>query len=84
MLVTKTKVKVDWNRNKPKKVLFTDLETRQKTVHPSIYKPSRARGCPTTQIFLKNGCQLLRVRYKIDIIGGEPVGDDGVSVIKSE
>ena len=62
--VTKVKVKVDCNRNKPKKVLFTDVETGLETVYPSVYQSSRALGCPTTQIFLKNG-QVLNKRYKM-------------------
>ena len=52
--MTKVKVKVDCNRNKPKKVLVTDVETGLETVYPSIYQSSRALGCSTTQIFLKN------------------------------
>ena len=53
--VTKVKVRVDCNRNKPKKVLVTDVETGLETVYPSIYQSSSALGCSTTQIFLKNG-----------------------------
>ena len=82
--VTKVKDKVDYNRNKPKKVLVTDVETGLETVYPAIYQFSRALGCSTTQIFLKNG-QVLNKRYKIDIVGSQPVGDDSVvPVIKSE
>ena len=82
--VTKVKVKVDCNRNKPKKVLVTDVETGLETVYPSIYQSSRALGCSTTQIFLKNG-QVLNKRYKIAIVGSQPVGDDSVvPVIKLE
>ena len=51
--VTKVKVKVDCNRNKPKKVLVTDVETGLETVYSSIYQSSRALGCSTMQIFLK-------------------------------
>ena len=59
--VTKVKVKVDCNRNKPKKVLDTNVQTGLETVYPSIYQSSRALGCSTTQIFLKNG-QVLNKR----------------------
>ena len=62
--VTKAKVKVDCNRNKPKKMLVTDVETGLETVYPSIYQSSRAIGCSMTQIFLKNG-QVLNKRYKL-------------------
>ena len=82
--VTKVKVKVNCNRNKPKKVLVTDVETGLETVYPSIYQSSRALGCSTTQIFLKNG-QVFNNRYQIDIVGNQPVGDDSVvPVTKSE
>ena len=82
--MTKVKVKVDCNRNKPKKVLVTDVETGLETVHPSIYQSSRALGCSTMQIFLKNG-QILNKKYKIDIVGSQLVSDDSVvSVIKLE
>ena len=82
--VTKVKVKVNCNRNKPKKVLVTDVETGLETVYPSIYQSSRALGCSTTQIFLKNG-QVFNKRYQIDIVGSQPVSDDSVvPVTKSE
>ena len=84
MTVTKVKDKVDYNRNKPKKVLVTDVETGLETVYPSIYQSSRSLGCSTTQILLKNG-QVLNKSYKIDIVGSQPVGDDSVvPIIKSE
>ena len=81
--MTKVKLKVDCNRKKTKKVPVTDVETGLETVYLSIYQSSRALGCSTTQIFLKNG-QVLNKKYKIDIVGSQPVGDDSVfPVIKS-
>ena len=82
--MTKVKLKVDCNRKKTKKVLVTDVETGLETVYLSIYQSSRALGCSTTQIFMKN-CQVLNKKYKIDIVGSQSVGDDSVfPVIKSE
>ena len=80
----KVKVKADCMRNNPIKVLVTDVETGLETVYPSIYKSSRELGCSTTQIFLMNG-QVLRNKFKINILYSQPVGDDSlVPVSKSE
>ena len=80
----KVKVKVDCIRNNPIKVLVTDVETGLDTVYSSIYKCSREVGCSTTQIFLMNG-QVLRNKYKINILYSQLVGDDSVfPVSKSE
>ena len=73
----KVKVKVDCIRNNPIKVLVTDVETGLDTVYSSIYKSSREVGCSTTQIFLMNG-QVLRNKYKINILYSQLVGDDSV------
>ena len=83
MTVTKVKVKVDCNRNKQEKALITDVEAGLETVYSSIYQSSCAFEYSTTQIFLKNG-QVLNKRYEIDIVGSQPVGDEGDPIIKSE